>query len=88
MFQAQFLLNRGLRVPQDLSLICMHQAPYFRRYQPAISHVRWNDQLIVNRIVRWAKNISHGKEDTRQTRIDAEFIEGGTVGPAPVVKGR
>ena len=80
---AQFLLNRGLRVPGDVSLICCNMAPYFRRYQPSISHVRWNDQLMVNRIVRWANNISHGKEDTRQTRIDAEFIEGGTVGPAP-----
>ena len=78
---AQFLLNRGLRVPQDVSLVCCNMAPYFRRYQPSISHVRWNDQLMVNRITRWAKNISHGKEDTRQTLIDAEFVEGGTVGP-------
>jgi DNA-binding LacI/PurR family transcriptional regulator len=78
---AQFLLNRGLRVPQDVSLICMNMAPYFNRYQPSISHVRWNDQLMVNRIGRWSKNISHGKEDTRQTMIDTEFIEGGTIGP-------
>jgi DNA-binding LacI/PurR family transcriptional regulator len=77
----QFLLNRGLRVPQDVSLICMNMAPYFTRYQPSISHVRWNDQLMVNRIGRWAKNISQGREDTRQTMIDAEFIEGGTIGP-------
>ena len=77
----QYLAHRGLRVPQDVSLICCDVAPYFNRYQPTISHVRWNDQLMVNRIVRWAKNISHGKEDTRQTRIDAEFIEAGTVGP-------
>ena len=78
---AQFLLHRGLQVPRDVSLICCDVAPYFKRYQPSISHVRWNDQLMVNRIARWAKNISHGKEDTRQTRIDAEFVEAGTVGP-------
>jgi len=77
----QFLAQRGLRVPGDVSLICCNMAPYFRRYQPTISHVRWNDQLMVNRIARWAKNISQGKEDTRQTRIDAEFVEGGTIGP-------
>ena len=77
----QYLAHRGLRVPQDVSLICCDVAPYFNRYQPTISHVRWNDQLMVNRIVRWAKNISHGKEDTRQTKIDAEFVEAGTVGP-------
>ena len=77
----QFLAHRGLRVPQEVSLVCCDVAPYFRRYQPTISYVRWNDQLMVNRIARWAKNISHGKEDTRQTRVDAEFVEGGTVGP-------
>ena len=75
----QFLLNRGLRVPQDVSLICCNPAPYFKRYQPSISHVRWNDQLMVNRIGHWANNISHGKEDTRQTMIDAKFIEAGPV---------
>jgi DNA-binding LacI/PurR family transcriptional regulator len=80
---AQFLLNRGLRVPQDVSLICVDKAPYFIRYRPSIAHVSWNDQPMVNRIVNWAKNIRQGKEDTRQTKIDAEFIEGGTVGPAP-----
>jgi hypothetical protein len=32
-------------------------------------------------MVNRAKNISHGKEDTHQTTIDAEFTEGGTVGP-------
>ncbi len=35
---------------------------------------------MVNRIGRWANNIAHGKKDTRQTRIDAEFVEAGTVG--------
>ena len=57
-------------------------APYFKRYQPPISHVRWNYQPMRNRIGCWAKNIRHGKEDTRQTWIDDEFGEGGTVGPA------
>ena len=79
----QFLAHLGLRVPGDVSLICCDMAPYFNRYQPTISHVRWNDQLMVNRIGRWAKNISLGKEDTRQTRIDAEFVEAGTIGVAP-----
>ena len=79
----QFLIHRGLRVPQDVSLICCNMAPYFNRYQPTISHVSWNDQLMVNRIGGWANNISQGKENTRQTRFDAEFSERGTVGVAP-----
>ena len=80
---AQFLLNRGLRVPQDVSLTCMEKPPYSKRFQPSISHVDWNSNIMVNSIVRWTNNISQGKEDIRQTKIDAEFIEGGTVGRVP-----
>jgi len=67
-------------------LLCPNNDPYFSQSHPTISHVSWNDQLMVNRIARWAKNSSLGKEDIRQTRIDAEFIGAGTMGPAP--KGR
>jgi len=38
----------------------------------------------LNSIVRWTNNVSQGKEDTRQTLIKAEFIEGGTIGQVPV----
>ena len=70
-------------MPQDLSLIVSNNDPFSNQCRPSVSHLRWSNHSVVNRIVRWAKNISHGKEDTRQTRIDAEFIEAGTVGPAP-----
>jgi hypothetical protein len=56
-------------------------APYFRRYQPSISHTLTNYNAMVNRIVRWASNINQGKEDIGQKRIKAEFIEGGSIGP-------
>ena len=78
-----FLLNRGIRVPQDLSLVCLDDDPYFKQCRPSVSHIRWSSRPVVNRIVRWANHVSQGKEDTRQTTIKAEFIEGGTIGPAP-----
>ncbi len=77
-----FLLNRGIKVPKDLSLIVTAEDPGFYLCEPSVSHIRWkNSHLIVNRIVRWVSNISEGKEDTRQTMIEAEFFEGGTIGP-------
>lgn len=76
-----FLLNRGIRVPQDLSLIVTEDDPDFNQCKPSVSHIGWSRRPVVNRIVRWASNISQGKEDTRQTTIKAEFIEGGTIGP-------
>ena len=32
--------------------------------------------------MRWAKNVSLGREDLRQTLTPAEFVEGGMIGPA------
>ena len=76
-----FLVNRGIRVPQDLSLICVDNDPYFSQCQPSVSHIRWSSRSVANRIVRWVRNISEGKEDTRQTMIKTKFVEGGTIGP-------
>ncbi|PQJ28724.1 substrate-binding domain-containing protein [Rubritalea profundi] len=78
-----FLLNRGIRVPQDLSLICVDDEPHFSQCRPSVSHIRWSSRSVANRIVRWVRNIREGKKDTRQTMIKAEFVEGGTMGPAP-----
>jgi DNA-binding LacI/PurR family transcriptional regulator len=78
-----FLLNRGIRVPQDLSLIVSGDNPDFNQCEPSVSHLCWkSSRPVAKRIVRWVSNISEGKEDIRQTMIKAEFFEGGTIGPA------
>ena len=75
-----FLLNRSIRVPQDCSLVCTDDDLYFKQCRPSVSHIRWSRRPVVNRIMRWVKNVNQGKEDTRQTEFKAEFVEGGTVG--------
>jgi hypothetical protein len=63
-------------------LIVANDDSSFSECQPSVSHIRWSSSRpVVNRIVRWVRNISEGKEDTRQTMIKAEFVEGGTIGP-------
>ncbi len=76
-----FLLNRGLQVPRDVSLVCLDDHPYFEDCQPSVTHTRWSSRPITSRIVRWGNNLSRGKEDTRQSLIKVELIEGGTIGP-------
>ena len=76
-----FLLNRGLQVPRDVSLVCLDDQPYFEDCQPSVTHTRWSSRPITSRIVRWGNNLSRGKEDTRQSLIKVELIEGGTIGP-------
>jgi DNA-binding LacI/PurR family transcriptional regulator len=79
----QFLAARGLRVPRGVSLVCSDADPTFAWAEPSVAHIRWNPQPVVRCIVRWAANVSRGKEDRRQTFTKAKFVEGGTMGPAP-----
>ncbi len=42
-------------------------------------HFAWREW---NEGVRWVNNVALGKDDRSQTLTKAEFVEGGTVGPA------
>lgn len=78
----QFLMSRGLRVPRDVSLVCADGDPGFAWFNPTVSHIAWDSALVVRRAVRWAANIARGKQDLRQILTKAEFVPGGTIGPA------
>ena len=84
----QFLLNRHLRVPEDVSLVCTDGDPYFTWCRPLIAHIGWDNRPVVRRALRWANNLASGKKDVRQTLTKAEFVEGGTIGPATREMGR
>ncbi len=78
----QFCIKRGLRVPEDLSLVCTDHDPGFQWYQPAVTHISWDSLPMIRRIVRWAANLQEGKDDRRKGFFQAKFVEGGTIGPA------
>ena len=79
----QFLAEGGIRVPQQVSLVCTDPDPTFVWCQPTIAHIRWDPAPVVRRIVRWAAAVSRGRRDLKQTLTPAEFVAGGTMGPAP-----
>ena len=78
----QFLARQRLRVPEDVSLVCTDADPSFGWCHPTISHMRWEGGPVLRRVMNWAANVSLGKKDTRQLLIPAEFVPGGTIGPA------
>jgi LacI family transcriptional regulator len=75
------LSARGLRIPDDVSLICTDPDRTFEWHLPTIAHIRWDSAPLVRRILRWAANMASGKEDRRQLSTRAEFVAAGTVGP-------
>jgi len=79
----EHLAQKGILAPKDVSLICIDGDPTFDWCVPSVAHIRWDSLPWVRRIVRWANNVSRGREDLRQTLTKAEFVDGGTIGPAP-----
>lgn len=79
----QFCTNKRLRIPEDVSLICTDDDPHLEWFKPSVSHIRWDREPVMRHIMRWAARISHGKDYLRHTFTNAEFVVGGTTGPAP-----
>jgi DNA-binding LacI/PurR family transcriptional regulator len=72
---------KGLRVPEDISLVSTDWDLSYSWCRPPISCVRWDRHPMMRRIVRWANNNARGQEDRQQSNFKAEFVEGGTIGP-------
>ena len=82
----QHLARRGILSPEHVSLIGSDPDPSFEWFLPRVAHISWDPQPLVRRIVGWVENMALGKEDRRQSETKAEFIEGGTIGPAVIDK--
>lgn len=82
----QFVGNMGLRVPEDISLICADSEPLFDFCVPSPAHVAYNSLKIVSHMTEWANALSLGKEHHKHHYCGAKYIEGGTVGPVPSVR--
>ncbi len=77
----QFLTSRGIGVPNDVSLACTMNDATFEWCERSVAHVQWSIREIVREIVRWAADVSRGRQKVKQTLLPADFVEGGTIGP-------
>lgn len=51
-----------------------------------IAHLRFDSRPFIHRLGRWGDNVARGKDDRRQIFAQFDFVEGGTIGPAPPSK--
>ncbi|MCH7224670.1 substrate-binding domain-containing protein [Haloferula sp. A504] len=79
----QHLAERGILAPRDVSMICADDDPTFAWHERPVSCIRSPMGPRVNRVLRWIRNVATGKDDRRRAFTEAEFIEGGTIGPVP-----
>jgi DNA-binding LacI/PurR family transcriptional regulator len=80
----QFLARIGIHAPERISLVCDDPDSVFEWCDTPVAHIAWSYEPIIRRVVRWADNVSRGKDDRRQTLTKATFVEGGTIGPVPM----
>lgn len=76
------LADLGVRVPEDVSLVCTDPDRTFVWCDPSIAHVSWDSGPLIRRIVNWAANVSRGRKDVGQLEAPAVFVPGETMGPA------
>lgn len=77
-----YLARRGLRVPQDVSILTIHSDPTFRHIRPRIARFEFPEKEHALRIQRWVQNLAKGRPDQRQVLFDAGFSPGSSIGPA------
>ncbi|QTN32614.1 substrate-binding domain-containing protein [Akkermansiaceae bacterium] len=78
----QFFLQEGIRVPNDVSMVCSVPHPAFAWSIPSIAHMEFDSGVWVRNVERWVSGVANGKNIRRKHFNNATFSEGGTVGPA------
>lgn len=82
----QHFTRLGIQSPRDVSLVCMDPDLAASWFNPVISHISYESKPWIRHVVRWANNVSRGKDDRSKTNPLAKFVEGGTIGPVPEKK--
>jgi DNA-binding LacI/PurR family transcriptional regulator len=77
----QYLAQRGLSAPKDVSLICNIPNSLFGWSVPSVAYIDWNMSLIERHLMRWFDSLLRGEDTRRMHDIKARFVEGGTIGP-------
>lgn len=80
----QFLAQKKILVPQEVSMISLDDDPLFRWCIPAVSRFKWEGAPIVAHTLRWAESVQKGEVDIEQTFFPAKFVIGGTIAPPPL----
>lgn len=76
-----FCARRGIRVPEQVSLVSTDCATLADWCHQGIAHMRWDNGVIVRRVVRWVNAVRKGRIDRRSIDFPVVFMPGGSIGP-------
>ena len=75
-----FISRRGLRVPEDVSLVLLNDQMEAAWFHPGLARFRFPEKRLVQAMVRWLEEGDDG--GNLSISPPADFIEGGTIAPA------
>jgi DNA-binding LacI/PurR family transcriptional regulator len=77
------LTRKGLRCPEDVSMVCDDPSREFLWCRPSVTHIAWDAAPLIRRVLQWAGHVAQGTKDTRQSNTQAKLVRGDSIGPAP-----
>jgi len=83
-----WLVSRGIRAPQDISVVCLPNDSWFSELHPPLSHYRADAQATARHIGdRVLELVAVGRVARKSIRLHREYMPGATIGPAPAPPG-
>ncbi len=79
----QYFMRRGIRSPEDVSLICSHAHRGFSLCHLSVTHIDWDSRKLTRAVLNWVNQVARGDHKIKKVVIAGELIEGGTMGQAP-----
>lgn len=77
-----FCAERGWRVPERVSLVAMQTDSSLAWCHPPLARIHWERAPVIQRVVRWLAAVEKGDLDREHVTFPAEFVPGGSIGPA------
>jgi DNA-binding LacI/PurR family transcriptional regulator len=80
-----WMVSKGIRVPNDVSLVVMPNDTWYSELYPPICHYKPNTKAISHGIAeRVLELVEHGRVMRKSLAAPVEYVAGATIGPAPL----
>jgi DNA-binding LacI/PurR family transcriptional regulator len=79
-----WLAANGVRIPADVSLVCLPNDSWFTEFHPPLSYYQ-SDPKIMARLIaqRVLELVANGRVTKKSIRVQRDYVPGATIGPAP-----
>ena len=79
-----WLVSRGIRVPDDVSLVVLPYDVWYSEFYPPLCHYKLNTKTFSHGMAERALElVEYGRVIRKSLEVAVEFVPGATIGPAP-----